>query len=185
MVMRLGLIAEDASDVQVLTILAKKITNKSISVSHFVGKGCGPLARKTPAWCRALWQKGCTRVILVHDQDRNDPTQLRSKLEEILVSAPQNKATVVIPTEELEAWLLSDMAAIARVMKLTKAIAEVHHPERISSPKEHIGAVVWRTSGKQKTYVNTVHNPLIADQMDLGKITIKCPSFSVFVNALR
>ena len=41
-VMHVGMIAEDISDIEVLRILATKLTTKRFRVSHFVGKGCGP-----------------------------------------------------------------------------------------------------------------------------------------------
>lgn len=177
---RVGLIAEDLSDVEVLKKLAKKITGKAISSSHFVGKGCGPLKRKTPGWCKSFQLKGCTRVLLVHDLDGNDVDVLRRSLKESLANAPQAKKLVVIPTEEIEAWLLSDVAAIARALNLKKPIKVVHHPEKIASPKEFIRDSVWRVSNKTVQYVNSVHNGLIADHIDIAEIHAKCPSFRAF-----
>lgn len=180
MVIRIGLIAEDGSDVEVLKILAKKVLGKSVSLSYFVGKGCGPLKRKTPGWCKALWLKGCKHVLLVHDLDQNEKSSLRQNLERILQPAPQSFKAVVIPTEELEAWLLSDTGAISRALNIQKVMREIHHPERISSPKEYMGELIRKSSNGKKIYVNTVHNPLIADQLDVSKIVKKCPSFSTF-----
>lgn len=185
MAVRIGIIAEDISDIEVLKILAKKVSKKTFSVSHFVGKGCGPLARKTPGWCKNLWLKGCTHILLVHDLDRNNLDDLRLRLEAILRLAPQLFTAVVIPSEELEAWLLSDTVAISKVLNLPKKLKEIHHPEKVLSPKEHIGEMVRKSSNSQRTYINTVHNCLIANEMDINKITAKCPSFSGFSNFLK
>jgi hypothetical protein len=81
---KIGIIAEDPSDVEVLKLLARKITGKSVSTAHFTGKGCGPLKKKTPGWCKDLAHKGCTKILLVHDLDRNDAKALRTTLEAIL-----------------------------------------------------------------------------------------------------
>lgn len=185
MAVRIGIIAEDMSDIEVLKILAKKVSRKTFSVSHFVGKGCGPLAKKTPGWCKNLWLKGCTHILLIHDLDRNNLADLRLRLETILGLAPQLFKAVVIPSEELEAWLLSDTAAISKALNLKKILKEIHHPEKVPSPKEHIGEMVRKNSNSQRTYVNTVHNRLIAHEMDINKIKAKCPSFLGFASFLK
>lgn len=180
MARKIGIIAEDLSDVEVLKTLGHKVSKKKFSVSHFVGKGCGPLAKKTPGWCKSLMTKGCTSVLLVHDRDRNNAVDLRRKLEKILEDVPQQVTSVVIPIEELEAWLLSDSDAISSALNLQQPIREIHHPERIDSPKEYVGKEVWRVSGKRVQYVNTVHNGMIAALVDVEKIRAKCPSFAGF-----
>jgi Domain of unknown function (DUF4276) len=180
MAIKYGLIAEDASDIEVIKKLAKKVCGKNISSSHFVGKGCGPIKRKAVAWCKAFATKGCSQILLVHDRDRNDADELRSQLTAVLALAPQAKKVVVVPSEELEAWLLSDHSAIKIALNLKKAIKEEHHPEEIASPKEYLGAAVWKVSEKKVTYVNAIHNPLIADHIDVLRISRKCPSFRPF-----
>jgi Domain of unknown function (DUF4276) len=177
---RIGLIAEDASDVVVVKILAKKITSKALSISHFVGKGCGPIARKAGAWCKVFDQKGCDQVLVMHDLDRNKVDELKKKLTQALEKAPQGKKSVVIPVEELEAWLLCDEAAIATALKLKKNPKAIHHPEQVKSPKEHLAREVLKASKNACTYVNTVHNHLIADALDIRKVRKKCPSFGEF-----
>jgi hypothetical protein len=178
MAVKYGLIAEDASDIAVIKLLAKKISGKNISTSHFVGKGCGPIKKKAAAWCKVFHNKGCTQILLVHDRDRNDAKKLSDQLTKILADAPQAKKVVVVPSEELEAWLLSDHLAIKSALKMQKPIKEEHHPERINSPKEYLQDVVWKVSGK--TYVNAIHNPMIAEHIDVKKIAKKCPSFKPF-----
>lgn len=59
---KIGIIAEDISDVEVIKILGKKISGKAINSAYFVGKGCGPLKKKTPGWCKSL----CTRGVVVN-----------------------------------------------------------------------------------------------------------------------
>lgn len=112
---KFGLIAEDASDIEVIRRLAKKVSGKNISAAHFVGKGCGPIKKKIAGWCKAFATKGCTQILLVHDRDRNDSAILMKQLNDILVQAPQARKLVVIPSEELEAWLLADHQAIKRL----------------------------------------------------------------------
>lgn len=181
MPVKYGLIAEDASDIEVIKKLAKKISGKNINSSHFVGKGCGPIKRKAAGWCKAFHTKGCTEILLVHDRDKNSATQLLSQLNAVLRDAPQAKKVVVVPSEELEAWLLSDSQAIKAALKIRKSFKEQHHPEAIVSPKEYLGDLIYQASGKTVNYVNAIHNSIIADHIDVAKIKKKCPSFKPFV----
>jgi hypothetical protein len=185
MAVKYGLIAEDVSDVLVIKTLAKKISGRNISADHFVGKGCGPIKKKVSGWCKAFQTKGCTQILLVHDRDRHDADKLRRELELVLDSAPQKRKVVVVPSEELEAWLLSDHHAVRVALNLKKALKEEHHPERIISPKEHLGTTVWRASEKKVSYINAVHNPLIAEHVDVGLIIRKCPSFELFAQFFK
>lgn len=185
MVVKYGLIAEDKSDIEVVKILARKVTGRAISAAYFVGKGCGPIKRKAPGWCKDFAIKGCTQILLLHDRDRNDAAKLRTTLEAVLEQVPQEKKVVVIPTEELEAWLLSDHKAIEQALKLRGAIAEEHHPELIASPKEYLGGQVRKVSQKTVEYINSVHNPLIAEKIDVRSISRKCPSFVPFASFFK
>ena len=178
MAVKIGIIAEDESDVQVLKILLSKVYPKKFAVNSFVGKGCGKLKVKALPWAKSLHTKGCDRLLLVHDRDRHDEVDLRKQLEAVLANAPQIKTSVVIPVEELEGWLLSDEKAIKKALKLKSSVAEIHHPENTASPKEFLGKMVSAASRKIVTYVNTVHNPLIASEIDVSKIQKKCPSFA-------
>ena len=177
MAIKIGLIAEDISDVEVIKILMSKVSRRKFATCHFVGRGCGPIIRKTPGWCRVLSQKGCARVIVVDDKDRNDSVKLRATLEQLVAQVPNIKGVVVIPVEELEAWLLSDSSAIAAALGLEKEPKNIARPESVASPKEFIGKEVSRISKNGTRYVNTVHNKLIASLLDLAKVTAKCPSF--------
>ncbi|MFA5040841.1 MAG: hypothetical protein WC464_04315, partial [Bdellovibrionales bacterium] len=66
---QIGMIAENNSDIEVLKILAGKITNRSFSIDSFVGKGCGPIKRKMQGWCNVFIKKGCQSVVVVTDRD--------------------------------------------------------------------------------------------------------------------
>jgi len=172
-----GIIAEDFSDVEVVKKFAKKLLGRNISTRYFVGKGCGQIKKKLRGWCNALEIKGCSQVILVHDLDRRNAETLRAQLQSELNLAPQKKKVLVVPIEELEAWLLSDHLAIKAALKLRRAIKEEHHPERVPSPKEHLGRLILKASDGKVTYVNTVHNTLITDHVDISLVKKKCPSF--------
>lgn len=182
MSLRLGIIAEDQSDLEVLHVLATKISRRQFSVSHFLGRGCGTIRRKARPWCENLASKGCTHIAVVHDKDRSDAQVLRATLEALLPRTAHVKTSIIIPTEEIEAWLLSDTAAISRVLHLQKALPSVNHPERLVSPKEHLVSLVRKCSAKRKVYLTTVHNRIVAREMSIETATRKCPSFCDFQN---
>ena len=78
---KIGLIAEDKSDIAVVTeILAKYINRNEFSIKSFVGNGCGKLRQKCDSWAENLIKSGCGHVFIFHDLDRNDANKLRKSL---------------------------------------------------------------------------------------------------------
>lgn len=115
----LGVIAEDASDVEVIKVLFSKYAPaNTFSVKKFVGNGCGKLQGKCRAWAANLVTAGCDHVFVFHDRDRHDLDQLKKTLRAKLPNNEFPKSVVVIPVEEIEAWLLTDMEAIKGTFSL-------------------------------------------------------------------
>ena len=174
---KLGILAEDASDVDVLSILLSKIDPKRVfSVRKFIGHGCGKLRHKCQSWAEQLAREGCGVVILLHDRDREDVQQLRATLEANFLPCPVKKHLIVIPVEELEAWLLSDQKALRAAFNLKKEPKCPNNPETVKSPKEKLAELIWRASGKNKRYINTIHNSRIAAHLQISTLR-KCAAF--------
>jgi len=172
----IGIIAEDQSDVDVITLLlAKYIEKNQFSVKKFIGNGCGKLRSKCGSWTKNLIESGCHHVILFHDLDRYDEKILRATLEAKVPSKDFPTSFIVIPTEELEAWLLTDEGAIQKAFSLSKTPKRIEDCERVASPKEKIGQIVWQID--KKRYLNTVHNKKIAEHIKLDQIR-RCKSFA-------
>lgn len=179
----IGVIAEDKSDVEVVTeILAKYMARNSFSVKQFVGNGCGKVKQKCDSWARLLFRSGCEHVFLFHDLDRNNLTRLRKSLEKKLPALDFPNALIVIPIEEIEAWLLSDAQAIRHAFALTKTPKQISDCETIISPKEHLAKMVWLS--ERKRYLNTVHNKKISEQISLKNLK-RCSSFTSLDKYLR
>jgi hypothetical protein len=181
---QVGIIAEDNSDVEVIRILAKKISKIPFSISPMVGHGCGKIPAKAHGWAKELHFRGCTHLILVHDLDDKNYATLMHSLTEALKPCPINKHAIVIPTRELEAWLLADHATITNVMKLRKPMQRIAAPESINNPKEHLRDVIWKNSEKSVTYINTLHNAQIARVLDTDELQ-RCPSFLPFEQFIK
>lgn len=173
---QIGVIAEDKSDVEVIKVLIKKYTDASkFSVKNFVGNGCGRLKNKCKVWAEALIDRGCEYILVIHDLDREKENKLKTLLQSKLPEKNFPKLLIVIPKEELEAWLLGDPEAIKSVFSLKELPKNYLNPETVPSPKEEIGKIVWAIA--KKRYLNTVHNVKIAQLATIENL-LKCGSYS-------
>lgn len=182
-VRKIGVIAEDLSDIAVIKkLLEKRINSHKFSVKHFVGNGCGSLVRKCCPWARNLLARGCHHLILMHDLDSKDHQTLRSKLEAVVAQTDFDSTVVVIPVREVEAWMLADARAIQLVFRISSLPRITRDTESIEDPKRYLKNKVWQVC--KKKYLNTVHNEKIAEQARLSELR-RCPSFVVLDNFFR
>ncbi|MDR2631862.1 MAG: DUF4276 family protein [Spirochaetaceae bacterium] len=160
---KIGIITEDKTDADCVKILVKRISNDRV-VSKGMGVGGGGNmfnVKKMTRFTQSLFAAGCTHLLVVHDLDRNrttnelnDEKQLRVRLENALIHNPITRKTIIVPIEELEAWLLSD---------------QYPHPQTISNPKNELR--------KLNCNYRTSDNAKIAGKINIDDITQKCPSF--------
>ena len=175
---KIGLIAEDDSDIEVIIeILKKYLLNNDFSTRKFVGNGCGKLRTKCGSWAENLFKSGCDYVFIFHDLDRNHEKELRGKIEAKVCPIKNPNSLVVIPKEELEAWLLSDSTALKNAFKLDKEPKPIANCENIQSPKEHLRDLIYKLN--KKRYLNTVHNKKIASEISLDNLR-RCRSYASF-----
>jgi len=175
---RVGLIAEDESDVEALKELIKRITGKqNIGFKHFVGRGCGKIKRKADDWAKQLKSKGCKVLILIHDLDKNNFNELYKTINDNIHPYVIAETLISIPIEEMEAWFLSDESGLKKALNLKKNTKVYHHPETIKSPKEVLGREIEKASNDTKIYLNTKHNTLIAKTISIDTMKKKCNSF--------
>lgn len=175
---RIGIIAEDKSDVEVVNIiLGKYMPSNTFSIKHFTGGGCGKLKNKCHAWADLLIKNGCEHILIFHDRDKARELELRRILESKVPKSIFPNSVIIIPVEEIEGWLLSDIGAISKVFSFDKIPKIKSFCELIDSPKEYIQDMVKRISGKR--YIHTHHNKIIAQNISLDNLR-KCKSFTVF-----
>ena len=171
----IGIIAEDTSDVDVITnLIAKYVDRNRFAVRKFVGNGCSKLRNKCGSWATMLFEGGCHHVLVFHDLDRNDEAWIRSHL---LERVPKNvfpNSLIVVPIEEIEAWLLSDESAVREVFGLKKTPPRISNCEAITSPKEHLERLVWSIG--RKRYLNTTHNNKISMKVSIANLR-RCSSY--------
>lgn len=172
---KIGLIAEDTSDIEVVdVILSKYLCKNEYKIKKFVGNGCGKLRQKCDSWADNLFRQGCEHVFVFHDLDKNNERSLRDLLAKKLPSKTYPNSLIVIPIEEMEAWLLSDSNALKETFNLKRKPKRIGNCESISSPKEHIAKLIWRIG--KKRYLNTAHNKKIAENISLDNFK-RCNSF--------
>jgi len=184
--MKMGIIAEDDSDVSIIKEITLSILKPHrIGFKHFIGKGHGKLQRKCTDWAKILVLKGCPWIVVVHDLDKYDEIQLRRKLTSAIAPARAQHSVVLIPKREIEAWLLYDATAIAAAFNETRRPRLPGDPESLVDPKKHLYELIWRKY--KKYYLNTVHNELIAKHIDISLLR-RSSSFAPhpnFVNTIR
>ena len=181
--MQIGVIAEESNDVEVLYELTSKLIPESaFSFKQFVGHGCGKLRRKCGAWAETLLARGCSFLVVIHDLDRCDEAELRASLDTQIKDTQFELTVILIPIEEIEAWLLSDPKALQIVFKMRKVPKIPTQPERISNPKEFLSDLVTQKSKAQ--YLNTVHNRRIASALVIESLDC-CPSFARYPTFIK
>jgi len=177
--------AEDYSDIKTIAIFARRINNQSYKIKKYSAKGCGRLRRKCFKIAMLWVKQNIKHIIICHDLDCNDEKKCRilhNKLENAVSKVPNSKEVVciIIPIQEIEAWLLSDVKPLNTKFSGMK-LKEIHNPEKISSPKELIEKRSRKRNCKPR-YINTIHNPELAKLIDIQKIVEKCPAFRPFCN---
>ncbi len=176
--MRIGIIAEEASDVEVLYELTCKLMNENMfSFKKFIGHGCGKLHRKCTAWAENLLLRGCSHLVVIHDLDNNDEAKLHAKLTDLVRNVGFDLYLILIPIREIEAWLLTDARALKSVFGMSKLPKVPRQPETTINPKEKLRDIVWRTT--KKRYMNTIHNRKIASASRISRLKT-CRSFQCY-----
>lgn len=88
---------------------------------------------------------------------------------------------VVLPTIEIEAWIL---AAIESVRGVRGISPDAEPPEHIESVRNAKGAITERMTGA-RGYVATADIPALFDAMDLELAQRRSPSMAKFVREVR
>jgi hypothetical protein len=174
----IAVLAEAKSDFRTLVNLLRAV--KRDSKLPVKGKGYrnrGELLTKGAGDLGKLSALGCTRAIICTDADGADPRPAYSEVHRRVVNACLVKISscIVIPVQELEAWIVADMAKVKRILKSFKPKA-VANPEQVASPKELLRRLSQDMHGKSH-YDHVAHNELIVPFLDWRIVYRKCPSF--------
>ena len=181
--MKIGVIAEEVNDVEVLyELTCKLIEENKFSFKKFVGHGCGKLRRKCTAWAEDLMRRGCSHLVVIHDLDKFNETCLRTELSNSVHHIDFDRYIILIPIKEIESWLLTDATALKTVFKMSQLPKLPNSPEQLQDPKQSLFDIVYKNV--KKYYVNTIHNRKIAAEIRLSKMK-NCRSFQPYSVFMR
>jgi len=175
-----GVIGEDQSDVETLKVLIKRLANNEKLPVYTKGyAGCGEMLRKGAAQFKVFASKGAVRFVVCYDADRSKPAEreleARQKVwNRALADGISGECCIVVPVQELEAWILADLSSVSKVIS-SWTPKDVGSPELINNPKEHMERL--SRSHQKPKYIHAVHNPRIAHHLNLEKVADKCSSF--------
>ena len=175
-----GVIGEDPSDVETLRVLIRRLANnEKLPVLTKGYSGCGEMLRKGASQLKLFSDKGVARFVVCYDADRSDPKarecEARRKIwDRAVADGIHGKCCIVVPVQELEAWILADLSSVSRVIT-SWAPKDVTSPELINDPKEHLEHL--SKQHQKPKYIHAVHNQRIACHLDLKKVAEKCSSF--------
>ena len=120
---------------------------------------------------------------MIYNENKNEGIpELRATLEREINEVRAELKVVLVPVEELEAWLLSDPEALKVVFNMKKLPKISKSPETIHDPKGFLEKVIRGHSRAQ--YLNTVHNKRIANALSIANLD-RCPSFSPYPDFLN
>ena len=178
-----AVLGEHQSDADSLAVLVKRISN--IQNQRILTKGlkvCGPLVHKSCRVIKELNNRGATKFIICHDSDGDAPHDIVTRINGELAKGTCSAllCQIVVPVQEIEAWIIADEDAIKTVIR-SLSIPNTPNPESIRSPKEWLVRYSGRVSSRP-LYVPSLHNAKVAEVIDLGKLERKCPSFTPLKN---
>lgn len=175
-----GIIGEDRSDVATLKVLVKRLAdNPRLTVKTKGYSGSGEMLRKGATQIALFQSQRLERFIVCHDADGPDPEPNRERVWQRIVrpSGLTDECCVVVPVQELEAWILADIECAEKVIPSWRP-RPVDNPEGIPNPKEYLERLS-RNSKQRPRYTHGVHNERMAQHLDLRKVEAKCLSFRV------
>lgn len=197
--MKYAILGEDVSDAATVRALVRRLIERKASIKgkstakkakkpSFKSKGYdgwAHLRRKAARDLQALSRMGWQRFIVCVDCDGRDSEPRRIELQREVIAKSGLAAAdccLVIPVQELEAWLLADIEEAGPKVILSWTPAAVASPERQASPKEHLRRLSQNPLTKKPRYDEVLHNEKLAEHLRLDRVEKKCPSFMPLVN---
>ncbi len=178
-----GILGDDESDVETLKVLVRRLArNQAIPVKTKGYGGCAKMLRKGAKQLILFRNLDCTRFIVCYDADGPDPKPKHELVKRRIVapSGIGGEVCIVIPVQELEAWLLADIECATKIFTSWKP-EPIPNPEQIPSPKEYLEKLS-RDSRQKPRYSHATHNEKMAKYIDLEKVSKKCSAFRVLAD---
>jgi hypothetical protein len=186
-----GVLGEDLSDADAVAALVRRLREERnlarIKIKRHGYEGCAQLMRKGAEQLKFWAKTGCLRAVICHDADKNDPETVRHQVEKRIIRKSRFKipCCAVVPTQELEAWLLADIQKLGELYSWCSGLKEISEPEQIQDPKEHLIRLTRHPDTHETHYHPPTDNEAMARIVDLDLVERKCPSFAVLADFVR
>ncbi len=142
--------------------------------------GCGELMKHGARDLKAFAKMNYARFVVCFDADLGCPRLKRTEIIEKIIKPSKLSLPicVLVPVQEIEAWILADVGALGKLFPTWRGrLNPIASPELIRDPKEHLRRLVLDKEKRPK-YDHATHNASIARHLDLEEVKRKCPSFS-------
>lgn len=180
-----AILGEHRSDAETLKVLVRRIADDPrLSVKIMGFGGGGELKNKGAKHLKNYARLGCTRFVVCHDADGPDPLATRDQVEaRVIRPSGLGSCCVVVPVQEIEAWVLADIAAVTKIFSGWRP-EPISNPEGIKDPKEFLKRLSDEGVSRPR-YSHATHNPRVANHLSLELLEKKCPSFRPFASFVR
>ena len=185
-----SILAEDKSDVACLEVLIKRLKNNDSEKIKGKGfKSCGNMLNQGKRALKAHEQLGYNKFIICYDRDKDTVQQrYQEVISKIIkpsgIKIKKDNICILIPVEEIEAWILADIQAVSKVFPSWKPIQNFPTPESVINPKEKLKQLSQIKKSKP-LYIHDRHNQDILKHVDLKTVKDKCPSFKKLANFIE
>lgn len=179
-------VVEGQSEERALGVLLRRIVDNSVTeiarpfrVKRNKVVREGELERSVVQAVRS--RPGATAVLIVLDADDDCAAELAPALVERAHSAAVTRVGVVLPTIEIEAWIL---AAIESVRGVRGIRSDAQPPPDVESVRDAKRALTERMTGA-RGYVATDDMPALFATMDVNVAVSRSPSMAKFIREVR
>lgn len=181
-----GVIGEDRSDAHTLATIVERLAGLSAGNTQRKGfGGCGEMLNKGARQLKLFHSLGCRRFVVAYDADGEHPGTREKVVREKIVRPSQlGDVCVLIPVQEIEAWILADLPAVRNVIKSWTPAQIDRNPETIPKAKEHL-EFLSRAANKKPRYSHALHNEKVAQHLDLDRVYSRCESFRPLQHFIR
>lgn len=174
----LAIFGEAKSDTEMLKVLVRRLAGDSkLPVKPKSYTSCSHLVRKIKGDLIAFERLGYSRFIICYDADGPNPNPRYDQMKKIVKDSGVSSCCILIPVEEIEAWILADVKAVTKLFPSWFPPPKIiSSPESVTDPKETL-IRLSRISGKKPLYDYVNDNHRIAHHLDLERVFKLCPSF--------
>lgn len=178
-------LAEDDTDFQTFKVIIRRLLGDAgITIKGRGYDGCGDMLNKGARFLAALNPPENFRCIVVHDCDGVGAEERQKQVVQRIFAPAKVRAKcgVVVPKEEVEAWILADLDSLSAVIPNWKSPLNYARPEEIRNPKEQLHRLA--RDAKSRPRITEANNPKLASALRLDIVASKCPSFQSLVDVV-